>query len=59
MKLAVIVFPGSNCDSDMYHAASDALGEEVEYVWHHATSLEGFDGILLPGGFSHGDYLRS
>ncbi|MDV2685675.1 phosphoribosylformylglycinamidine synthase subunit PurQ [Alkalihalophilus lindianensis] len=59
MKFAVIVFPGSNCDSDMYHAASDALGADVEYVWHHATSLEGFDGILLPGGFSHGDYLRS
>ncbi|OLS36246.1 phosphoribosylformylglycinamidine synthase I [Alkalihalophilus pseudofirmus] len=59
MKFAVIVFPGSNCDADMYHAISGALGAEVEYVWHHETSLQGFDGILLPGGFSHGDYLRS
>ncbi|WP_100371654.1 phosphoribosylformylglycinamidine synthase subunit PurQ [Bacillus sp. FJAT-45037] len=59
MKFAVIVFPGSNCDADMYHAAKDVLGAEVEYVWHNATSLDSFDGILLPGGFSHGDYLRS
>ncbi|MCM2676923.1 phosphoribosylformylglycinamidine synthase subunit PurQ [Alkalicoccobacillus plakortidis] len=59
MKFAVIVFPGSNCDADMYHAIRDQLGEEVDYVWHNDTSLEGYDGILLPGGFSHGDYLRS
>lgn len=59
MKFAVIVFPGSNCDVDMYHAIKDELGEEVEYVWHDATDLSGFDGILLPGGFSYGDYLRS
>ncbi|MEX3715922.1 phosphoribosylformylglycinamidine synthase subunit PurQ [Cytobacillus horneckiae] len=59
MKFAVIVFPGSNCDIDMYHAVKDELGCEVEYVWHDAGSLEGFDGILLPGGFSYGDYLRS
>ncbi|WP_017729203.1 phosphoribosylformylglycinamidine synthase subunit PurQ [Halalkalibacterium ligniniphilum] len=59
MKFAVIVFPGSNCDADMYHAIKDALGEEVDYVWHTETSLEGYDGILLPGGFSYGDYLRS
>ncbi|MEH7382762.1 phosphoribosylformylglycinamidine synthase subunit PurQ [Bacillus sp. JJ1533] len=59
MKFAVIVFPGSNCDVDMYHAIKDALGEEVEYVSHHATNLEKFDGILLPGGFSYGDYLRT
>ncbi|WP_066057843.1 phosphoribosylformylglycinamidine synthase subunit PurQ [Robertmurraya korlensis] len=59
MKFAVIVFPGSNCDIDMYHAIKDELGEEVEYVWHDATSLEGFDAILLPGGFSYGDYLRT
>ncbi|WP_088103328.1 phosphoribosylformylglycinamidine synthase subunit PurQ [Halalkalibacter urbisdiaboli] len=59
MKFAVIVFPGSNCDSDMYFAIRDALGEEVEYVRHDETSLEGFDAILLPGGFSYGDYLRS
>lgn len=58
MKFAVLVFPGSNCDIDMYHAIKDELGEEVEYVWHTATSLEGFDGVLVPGGFSYGDYLR-
>ncbi|HZH61632.1 MAG TPA: phosphoribosylformylglycinamidine synthase subunit PurQ [Metabacillus sp.] len=59
MKFAVIVFPGSNCDIDMYHAIKDELGEEVEYVWHDETDLSQFDGILLPGGFSYGDYLRS
>ncbi|GAE29484.1 phosphoribosylformylglycinamidine synthase subunit PurQ [Halalkalibacter hemicellulosilyticus] len=59
MKFAVIVFPGSNCDSDMYHAIRDGIGEEVEYVRYDETSLEGFDGVLLPGGFSYGDYLRS
>jgi phosphoribosylformylglycinamidine synthase len=59
VKFAVIVFPGSNCDVDMFHAIQDELGAEVEYVWHDTESLEGFDGILLPGGFSYGDYLRS
>ncbi|MEK3856514.1 phosphoribosylformylglycinamidine synthase subunit PurQ [Cytobacillus sp. FSL H8-0458] len=59
MKFAVIVFPGSNCDIDMYHAVKDELGEEAEYVWHDAESLDEYDGILLPGGFSYGDYLRS
>ncbi|MFP7299591.1 phosphoribosylformylglycinamidine synthase subunit PurQ [Neobacillus niacini] len=59
MKFAVIVFPGSNCDVDMYHAIKDELGEQVEYVWHDTESLDEFDGILLPGGFSYGDYLRS
>lgn len=59
MKFAVIVFPGSNCDSDMYHAAKDELGEEATFVFHHETDLSGYDGILLPGGFSYGDYLRS
>ncbi|WP_339196270.1 phosphoribosylformylglycinamidine synthase subunit PurQ [Solibacillus sp. FSL R5-0449] len=58
MKFAVLVFPGSNCDIDMFHAIKDELGEEVEYVWHTATSLDGFDGALVPGGFSYGDYLR-
>src|SRR6478735_8271461 len=58
MKFAVIVFPGSNCDLDMYHAIKDELGEEVEYVWHDETDLSGFDGVLLPGGFSYGDALR-
>jgi phosphoribosylformylglycinamidine synthase len=59
MKFAVIVFPGSNCDSDMFFAIQDALKEEVAYVRYDETSLEGFDGVLLPGGFSYGDYLRS
>ncbi|MFT8319597.1 MAG: phosphoribosylformylglycinamidine synthase subunit PurQ [Bacillus sp. (in: firmicutes)] len=59
MKFAVVVFPGSNCDVDMFHAIKDELGEEVEYVWHDAESLDKYDGILLPGGFSYGDYLRS
>ncbi|MGE7843244.1 phosphoribosylformylglycinamidine synthase subunit PurQ [Lysinibacillus sp. CD3-6] len=58
MKFAVLVFPGSNCDIDMYHAIKDELGEEVEYVWHTESDLSGFDGILVPGGFSYGDYLR-
>ena len=59
MKFAVIVFPGSNCDIDMYHAVKDELCEEAEYVWHDAESLEDYDAVLLPGGFSYGDYLRS
>ncbi|AMW98233.1 phosphoribosylformylglycinamidine synthase subunit PurQ [Rummeliibacillus stabekisii] len=58
MKFAVIVFPGSNCDADMYHAIKDELGEEVDYVWHTEDNLDRYDGILLPGGFSYGDYLR-
>ena len=58
MKFAVIVFPGSNCDLDMYHAVKDELGEEAEYVWHDSKDLSSYDGILLPGGFSFGDYLR-
>ncbi|MBM7650172.1 phosphoribosylformylglycinamidine synthase [Bacillus ectoiniformans] len=59
MKFAVIVFPGSNCDVDMFHAVKDELGENVDYVWHDADDLSEYDGILLPGGFSYGDYLRS
>jgi len=58
VRFAVIVFPGSNCDVDMYHAVRDELGERVEYVGHDAASLDGFDAVLLPGGFSYGDYLR-
>ena len=58
MKFAVLVFPGSNCDIDMYHAIKDELKEEVEFVWHDAKDLSEFDGILVPGGFSYGDYLR-
>ncbi|CZR02093.1 phosphoribosylformylglycinamidine synthase subunit purq [Trichococcus palustris] len=59
MKFAVIVFPGSNCDLDMYAAVKDILGVDAEYVQHYETSLEGFDAVLLPGGFSYGDYLRT
>lgn len=58
MKFAVIVFPGSNCDRDLLWAVKDILGEEAEYVRYDANSLEGFDGVLIPGGFSYGDYLR-
>jgi len=59
MKFAVIVFPGSNCDHDAYHAAKHVLGQEAAYVWHKDTDLAGADVVILPGGFSHGDYLRT
>lgn len=59
MKFAVIVFPGSNCDLDMYAAVKDILGVDAEYVQHYEKSLQGFDAVLLPGGFSYGDYLRT
>ncbi|MDT2602832.1 phosphoribosylformylglycinamidine synthase subunit PurQ [Enterococcus dongliensis] len=58
MKFAVIVFPGSNCDLDMYWAIKEIMGAECEYVRYDANNLEAFDGVLLPGGFSYGDYLR-
>ncbi len=57
MRWAVLVFPGSNCDIDCYKAV-EALGEPVDYVWHTADDLSAYDGILVPGGFSYGDYLR-
>ena len=59
MTFAVIVFPGSNCDEDAYHAAKDVLGEHAEYIWHKDTDLKGADVVILPGGFAHGDYLRT
>ncbi|MGK0551550.1 phosphoribosylformylglycinamidine synthase subunit PurQ [Enterococcus faecalis] len=59
MKFAVIVFPGSNCDADLLWALTEILGETAAYVRHDEESLAGFDGVLLPGGFSYGDYLRS
>ena len=59
MKFAVIVFPGSNCDHDAYHAARHVLGHDAEFVWHKDTSLHGADVVVLPGGFSYGDYLRT
>ncbi|MED0671270.1 phosphoribosylformylglycinamidine synthase subunit PurQ [Aneurinibacillus aneurinilyticus] len=58
MKCAVLVFPGSNCDVDMYKAVEDCLGQPVEYVWYTRTDIDEFHCILLPGGFSYGDYLR-
>ena len=59
MKFAVIVFPGSNSDYDAFHAASAVVGEQASLVWHKDTSLGGADAVILPGGFAHGDYLRT
>ena len=59
MKFAVVVFPGSNCDHDAHYAAEHVLGQEAELVWHKDTSLRGADVVVLPGGFAHGDYLRT
>lgn len=58
MKIAVIRFPGSNCDQDAFHGLRDDLGIEAAYVWHGDSDLAGFDGVFVPGGFSYGDYLR-
>ena len=58
MKAAVVTFPGSNCDYDLYHAVKQ-VGGEADFVWHRRRGLDGFDAVLLPGGFSYGDYLRS
>lgn len=59
MKFGVVVFPGSNCDHDAYHVIKHVLGERVEYIWHKEENLRLFDVIILPGGFSYGDYLRA
>jgi phosphoribosylformylglycinamidine synthase I len=59
MKFAIVVFPGSNCDHDAYYTARHVLGQEAEFIWHKDTSLRGADVVVLPGGFSHGDYLRT
>jgi phosphoribosylformylglycinamidine synthase subunit PurQ / glutaminase len=59
MKFAVIVFPGSNCDHDAHYTASHVFGQEARFVWHKETSLKDADVVILPGGFSHGDYLRT
>lgn len=58
MNFAVLVFPGSNCDIDCYKAVEDTIGQPVDYVWHTETDLSKYDCILVPGGFSYGDYLR-
>jgi phosphoribosylformylglycinamidine synthase len=59
MKFGVVVFPGSNCDHDAYHAARNVLGQAAEFLWHKDASLKGADVVVLPGGFAHGDYLRT
>ena len=59
MKFGVLVFPGSNCDHDAFHAVSDVLGAKATLLWHASTDLEGSDAIIVPGGFSYGDYLRT
>jgi len=58
LKFGVVQFPGSNCDQDAYFAVKDVLGEPVEYLWHGDADLRGSDVVILPGGFSYGDYLR-
>jgi phosphoribosylformylglycinamidine synthase len=59
MKFAIVVFPGSNCDHDAYHAAKHVLRADAELIWHKDSSLKGADVVILPGGFAHGDYLRT
>ena len=59
MKFVVVVFPGSNCDQDAHHAIGTVLGQPVEYLWHKEMDLKGADVVVLPGGFAHGDYLRT
>ena len=59
MKFGIVVFPGSNCDEDAFHAARDVFGQEAEYLWHKDADLKGVDVVILPGGFAHGDYLRT
>lgn len=59
MKFGVIVFPGSNCDHDAYHVISKHVGQPVDFIWHRQTDLSGYDALIIPGGFSYGDYLRA
>ncbi len=59
MKFGVVTFPGSNCDEDMVYVLETIMGQQVERLWHKDTSLKGVDFVVLPGGFSYGDYLRS
>ncbi len=58
MKIGVVVFPGSNCDHDAWYAVSHILGQKAEFIWHDAAKLGDVDAVILPGGFSYGDYLR-
>jgi phosphoribosylformylglycinamidine synthase subunit PurQ / glutaminase len=59
MKFGIVVFPGSNCDEDALYAAKDVFGQEADYLWHKDADLKGADVVILPGGFAHGDYLRT
>jgi phosphoribosylformylglycinamidine synthase len=59
MRVAIVTFPGSNCDYDCYKAVTETLGEDAQFVWHRETSLGACDAVILPGGFSYGDYLRA
>ncbi|HEX37664.1 MAG TPA: phosphoribosylformylglycinamidine synthase subunit PurQ [Candidatus Cloacimonetes bacterium] len=59
MKYNIIIFPGSNCDYDAHYVTKHLMGEETEYVWHKDTSLKDPDCVIIPGGFSYGDYLRA
>ena len=59
MRFGIVTFPGSNCDYDAFHAVRDVLGEEAVYLWHRDHDLQGADVVVLPGGFSYGDYLRA
>ena len=59
MKFGVIIFPGSNCDQDSYHAAITATGQQAAMLWHESHDLESCDAIIVPGGFAYGDYLRT
>lgn len=59
MKFGVVVFPGSNCDHDAYHVVSKHVGQPVDFIWHKETNLKCFDAVIVPGGFSYGDYLRA
>jgi len=59
MKFGVIVFPGSNCDHDAYHVISKHVGQPVNFIWHRETDLSTYDAVIIPGGFSYGDYLRA
>jgi phosphoribosylformylglycinamidine synthase subunit PurQ / glutaminase len=59
MRFGIVVFPGSNCDEDAYHAAREVFRQDAEYLWHKDADLKGVDVVILPGGFAHGDYLRT
>src|SRR6516225_11148979 len=58
MKIGVVVFPGSNCDHDAWYAVTHNLGHKADFIWHDSSELGDVDAVILPGGFSYGDYLR-